>query len=190
MKYIKKLYGPITALATIANIFFAFLFFLRLSNLEELRSPLSKVLFPSILLIIIQIIIFSTISKIEETKLEMNNEKALNYIKIAWISGTFSGATTLIFVIISILKEKLFYGVDIFNLLDALLTFGLTFGIYKKSRICSITLFLYFLSSKILMFFTKLYSPTSIILAFLFLYFYFNGIRGTIYYHLNLKSSK
>ena len=113
----------------------------------------------------------------------MNIEKANNAIKSAWIAGVISGTLTLILSLIGA------FGFDLWNLIDAFLTFGLTFGIYKKNRACAIILFIYFVGDKI---FALIQSPataaTGIPMALVFGYFFFQGIRGTFAYHRIRKS--
>lgn len=66
--------------------------------------------------------------------------KANSQIRSAWIAGTISGVVTLIFTFI--LETPGMF-------IDVLLIFGLTWGIYKKSRICAVIMFIYFILSKI-----------------------------------------
>jgi len=115
----------------------------------------------------------------------MNIEKANGAIRNAWIAGIISGTLTLILSLIGAL------GFDLWNLSDAFLMFGLTFGIYKKNRACAIILFIYFVGDKI---FALLQSPasaaTGIPMAIVFGYFFFQGIRGTFAYHKIAKTDQ
>jgi uncharacterized membrane protein len=64
-------------------------------------------------------------------------EKALSNIKIAWITGIIISGLCIIVVIASLFtKVDSSFSNPILFL--ALLVFGLSYGIYKKSRVCSI----------------------------------------------------
>ncbi|MBF0540397.1 MAG: hypothetical protein HQK91_02965 [Nitrospirae bacterium] len=110
-------------------------------------------------------------------------------IKAAVVAGIISGGITLIVTLIAIFrKEDLFgLGFSIYNVLDVLLIFGLTFGIYKKSRSCALAMLIYFLVSKIYI----IYQTGKFqggFLAVLFIYFFYRGVRGTFNYHQAAKS--
>ena len=64
--------------------------------------------------------------------------KADMAIKIAWIAGIVCGVTTVIFSLLNLL------GFNEWNLLDAGIIFGLSFGVYKKNMACAVILFIYF----------------------------------------------
>jgi len=105
-----------------------------------------------------------------------------DHIKHAWQAGIFCGAITLIIVIISLVTGEALLGIDAYALIDVVLIFALTFGIYKKSRLCAIAMFIYFLISKVMMFVSNP-NISGIILTLLLLYYFYNGIRGTFQYH-------
>ena len=106
----------------------------------------------------------------------MDLEKAESAIKIAWIAGLISGVLTLIFALI---PEDM---IRLWALVDVLLIFGLTFGIYKRSRVCSILMLLYFVFSKLLMW-GEMGRAAGLPIAMIFGFFFFHGIRGTFAYH-------
>ena len=87
---------------------------------------------------------------------------------------------TLIFTLVSIAGAKI-PAFDAWNLFDVTLVFGLTYGIYKNSRICAVTMLIYFLSNKIYLAVTLKQAPS--FLAYVFIYFFFQGVRGTFAYH-------
>jgi hypothetical protein len=87
--------------------------------------------------------------------------KANKQIKNAWIAGTISGIVTLIVTFILQIRGML---------IDVLLIFGLTWGIYKKSRICAVIMFIYFILSKILLWQTL--NPLNLLIALLFIYLF------------------
>jgi hypothetical protein len=101
-------------------------------------------------------------------------KKANNQIKTAWITGTISGVMTLL--------GTLFLNIpDLF--IDVVLTFGLSFGIYKKSRICAVIMFGYFIFSKILLWEILKGDPLGLIVSIAFIYFFWQGVQGTFAYH-------
>jgi hypothetical protein len=110
--------------------------------------------------------------------------KADMAIKIAWIAGIVCGVTTVIFSLLNLL------GFNEWNLLDAGIIFGLSFGVYKKNMACAVILFIYFIGAKV----SQIYEEdplTSVrqvvIFGIMFGYMFFQGIRGTFAYH-NFKS--
>ncbi len=73
----------------------------------------------------------------------MDNEKALKYIKTAWVLAIVSSLLTLLVVIISVLGNNNFLGLSLYSLLDVVFVLGLAFGVYKKSRVCAVMLFIF-----------------------------------------------
>lgn len=116
----------------------------------------------------------------------MNEQKAENAIKTAWMFGIFSGVLTLIITILCMVGI-VNWDFDISSLADVALIWGLTFGVYKKSRVCAIVLFIYFMISKIIM---MIDHPGGVGSMVIFGMIYFQGIRGTIYYHKNINIKK
>ena len=84
---------------------------------------------------------------LEPNKIEVPVE-ILKRIRNAWVTGIISGSITLIFTLIAMNGDQLM-GFSVWNLSDVVLIFGLTFGIYKKSRTCAVVMLAYFLLSKI-----------------------------------------
>jgi len=109
---------------------------------------------------------------------------AEKHIKRAWIIGIISGSLTLLLLLMASLGNDMLQGMglDLWSLLDVALVFGLTYGIYRKSRICAIVLFSYFILSKIYTM-VEMGQLGSLAISALFLYFLFQGIRGTWAYH-------
>jgi serine/threonine-protein kinase len=110
----------------------------------------------------------------------MDLEKALKHIKTAWIAGLVSAGLTLAVTVLAMAGISLF-GFTVLNLLDVLLMAGLSFGIYKKSRICAVALFAYFVASKVIMW-VSMGNVAGLPLALVFGYFFYQGIRGTFAY--------
>lgn len=114
-------------------------------------------------------------------------EEILKRIKNAWITGIISGTITLIFTLIAMNGNQLM-GFSIWNLSDVVLIFGLTFGIYKKSRACALAMLAYFILSKIIII-AQTGSYNGGILAIVFIYYYVYGVIGTFAYHKHLKEN-
>ena len=79
-------------------------------------------------------------------------------------------------------------GFSVWNLSDVVLIFGLTFGIYKKSRTCAVVMLAYFLISKIIII-SQTGSFNGSLLAIVFIYYYVYGVIGTFAYHKHLKEN-
>ncbi len=105
----------------------------------------------------------------------------LKKIKNAWITGVISGSLTLLVTLLAITGTSII-GATGWTFLDAALIFGLTFGIYKKSRTCAVLMCVYFIVAKILILIGT-GKPTGATTAFLFVYFYAQGVIGTFQYH-------
>lgn len=112
----------------------------------------------------------------------------LRKIKFAWIASVVSGITTLA------ISLYILSGNNVLNnaggLFDAILIFGMALGIYKKSRICAVLMFVYFISSKIILFqeageFNG--RQISIVLSAIFFWIFLQGVIGTFAYHKHIK---
>ncbi len=114
----------------------------------------------------------------------MTQEAALKHIKQAWVAGIISAGITLLVILVAASGSTVFakLGVDWWSLIDVVTVLGLSFGLYKKSRICAVLLFVYFVGSKIILWAT-MGNVRGVTMAILFGYFFFQGIRGTFAYH-------
>ena len=114
----------------------------------------------------------------------MTQEAALKHIKQAWVAGLISAGITLLVILVAASGSTVFaeLGIDWWSLIDVVVILGLAFGLYKKSRICAVLLFVYFVGSKIILWAT-VGSVRGVPMAILFGYFFFQGIRGTFAYH-------
>ncbi|WP_291569000.1 MULTISPECIES: hypothetical protein [unclassified Clostridium] len=117
----------------------------------------------------------------------MDNEKALNYIKSAWGLAIACSLITLLGITISVLGNNNFLGLSLYGLIDVVLLLGLGFGVYKKSRVCAVILFIYFTLGKLYMLSSGMSNIGGLIISIAFGTCYFQGIRGTIHYHKNKK---
>ena len=108
----------------------------------------------------------------------------MKHIKYAWVAGVISGSMTLLLILIAASGSTMVaeLGVDWWSLIDVVAIFGLSLGIYKKSRVCALLMFIYFVGSKIILWAT-MGNVGGVPLAILFGYFFFQGIRATFAYH-------
>lgn len=109
-------------------------------------------------------------------------EKVRKWIKHAWVAGLVSAAMTTVASVLGVA------GFSIFNLLDAALVLGLTFGIYKKSRTCAVVMLVYFLVGRIMLL-METGQVHGLFGAIVFVYFYARGVQGTLAYHKLRKTT-
>jgi hypothetical protein len=109
-------------------------------------------------------------------------------IKHATIAGVVSGCITLAITLFALAGNSIL-GFTGLELIDVALIFGLTFGIYKKSRTCAVIMLLYFVISKIVLIAENGAAGSGGIVALVFLYYYFQGMVGTFQYHKLLRES-
>jgi len=115
----------------------------------------------------------------------MNKSEAIKATKNSAIAACISAAMTVIIVLIAINtdaegKLALFNGPA--NFIDVALILACAFGMYKRSRVASVLIFIYFIAAKaIISIETKAYSGLG--MALVFLYFYGKAIQGSFVYH-------
>ncbi|HEY1287767.1 MAG TPA: hypothetical protein VGF58_05525 [Burkholderiales bacterium] len=105
----------------------------------------------------------------------------LKKIKGAWIAGLISGSLTLVVTFFAMAGMSVL-GYSAVELIDVVLVFGLTFGIYKKSRTCAVLMLVYFVISKAFLM-MEMRSASPMIVGLIFMYFYTMGVVGTFQYH-------
>jgi hypothetical protein len=115
-------------------------------------------------------------------------KEILAKIKHATVTGIISGCITLVVTLFALAGNEML-GFTGLELIDVVLIFGLTFGIYKKSRTCALIMLLYFVVSKIILIAENGPGGGGGILALVFIYFYFQGVVGTFQYHKHLRES-
>ncbi|MCA9955794.1 MAG: hypothetical protein H6657_12825 [Ardenticatenaceae bacterium] len=72
--------------------------------------------------------------------------------------------------------------IDWWNWIDIVLMLALTFGVYKKHRASAVTLFAYYVVSKIYVWI--IYGVfLGVPIAAIFAYFFFRGVQGVFAYH-------
>ncbi len=120
------------------------------------------------------------IGKSEELQL------AKRRIKNSYVGGAIVGTVTLLFTVAAISSGSNTLGLDAWALLDVGLIYGLTYGVYKKSRVCAGLLFGWAVVGGIIMLVdTQMGSVYlgRIVGSVLFGYHFFRGFQGTITYH-------
>ena len=111
----------------------------------------------------------------------MNKEKAEKAIKVGWIAALISATLTAISSIVPIVRGVSVLDFNPLIFLDVGILLGLGFGVYQKNRTAATVLFIYFIIGKIdIIYFRESYS--SIPIGLIFLYFYFQAMRGTYVY--------
>ena len=131
-----------------------------------------------------------------DSDLEIPNEieipvAVLKKIRNGWIAALVSGVFTLGFTILAMLSADIGDLGGFFNawtILDVVLTFGLAYGIYKRSRTASTIMFVYYVGSKIILY-LEIGAVGNIIIAVVFTYLFFQAMVGTYQYHKCLKIS-
>ncbi len=78
--------------------------------------------------------------------------------------------------------QRLSYLLDPWVLVDAGLIVVLGFFVFRKSRIASTLLFIYFIISKLLMWF-ELGKPSGLVVSIIFFLYYLTAMRGTYIWH-------
>jgi hypothetical protein len=112
----------------------------------------------------------------------------LKKIKGAWVAGIISGCMTLLVTLLAVAGVPIL-GADAWYFIDVVFLFGLTFGIYRKSRTCAVVMLVYFVVSKIITM-METGKPSGLLMGLLFAYFYFQGVVGTFAYHRFLKAQR
>ncbi|MBL8740958.1 MAG: hypothetical protein JNK04_07690 [Myxococcales bacterium] len=109
-------------------------------------------------------------------------------IRNAWIAGLISGSLTLLVTLLALAGTSLL-GFTGWELIDVALIFGLTFGIYKKSRACAVALLVYFVGSKILMM-VEGGAPSGLVMAAVLAYYFAQGVSGTFEYQRRMRAPR
>lgn len=110
----------------------------------------------------------------------LQTEKAIRNIKTAWIAGVIIGSLSTIMLIVSFfIKNGTIYSGPFLFL--AILVFGFSYGIYKKSRICSIIILIMWILATLTFAINGELVP-ALIGAIICIPFYI-GLRGTLAYY-------
>ena len=108
-------------------------------------------------------------------------DKVLKKIRNAWIACLVSAAVTLVVSLLALAGNRVgpFTGAEF---IDVVFILGLAFGISRKSRVCAVLMFCYFVLSKIILMRAPGQSG-GIFMGLVFLYYYGVGVQGTFEYH-------
>ena len=116
-------------------------------------------------------------------------KQVLRDIRNAWIAGLISGSLTLVYTLTAVSGTSV-AGYTAWQAFDAALAFGLTFGIFVKSRVCAVLMLVYFVASKlVVIWYAGIEGGRGVIIMLLFLFYFAMGIRGTFAYHRLSKPS-
>lgn len=123
---------------------------------------------------------------VQDKEIPEEQKKALKGINMAAGAGFFQALFLVLVVSIILVFDVSFLGLNSAAYIDAIILTLLAFGVYKKSRVCAVILFIFFLISQ---FFTLFNTQglSGIPVAVVFAYFYIQGIRGTFSYHRQSK---
>ena len=110
-------------------------------------------------------------------------DQAERHVSNAWWAALISAGVTVVFAFIS-LGGTAHAGIDAWAFADVVLILALAFGLSRKSRVCAILLFLYFVGSKLLMWSENPQQASrGSFVAIVFMYYFFMGIVGTFQWH-------
>ena len=124
----------------------------------------------------------------------MEISEALKNIRYGYIAALVSAGITVVLNFLQIDAGDVNLFSDPVVLYDVIIILLLAFGIYKKSRVCAIAMLTYFIIGKIFQFYEYASygietGPTTYLVAVVFIYFYFQAVRGTIAFHkINKKN--
>ena len=108
-------------------------------------------------------------------------DAVLKKIRNAWIACLVSAAVTLVVSLAALAGSRMgpFTGAE---LVDVVLILALAFGISRKSRVCAVLMFCYFVISKVMLI-ASTGQVSGLFMGLVFLYFYALGVQGTFEYH-------
>lgn len=130
----------------------------------------------------------ATIRELASNTIEVPDE-ITRQIRYGWIAAVVSGTLTLAATVIVILGQSEIALLGVWSFVDVALIFGLAFGIYRNSRTAATLMFGYFLLSKI-MIMMETGKPTGLVLAIVFLIFYFRAMVATFRFHSFISHAK
>ncbi len=111
---------------------------------------------------------------------------ALKKIKTGWIMGVIVGILTFLIVTVVVVTNTSIAGLNVFSYLDVVIVFGLSFGIYRNSRVCAVLMVMYYILNKIIMLASAPSGPNAVggILVPIFITIGFvQAAIGTFKYH-------
>lgn len=113
-------------------------------------------------------------------------DEVLRHIRHAWIAGLVAAAMTLLFILLAPTGTHVGrYGS--LQLVDVVFILLMAYGTRRKSRVCAVLMFVYFLASKILAI-KHGGSLNAVLYGLAFLYYFGQGAMATFDYHRIRKS--
>jgi hypothetical protein len=106
----------------------------------------------------------------------------LKKVRNGWIVGVVSGVLTLA-ITLYVMSGHRFLFFNAWSLIDVALIFGLSFGIYRRSRVCAVLMLAYFIGSKIFIYSQTGFPTGGLIMPLIFCYYFVLGVQGTFLYH-------
>lgn len=127
----------------------------------------------------------------DQLKLD-TSEACLSAIKNGWVAGSISIGLTLLIVLVGIFSntdnETIKFFSDPTMFIDLALMVVMVFFIHRKSRVAATCMFLYFVLSKYIQW-SSLGAAQGLPMAVIFIFFYFNAMRGTYIWHSKFKEA-
>ena len=102
-------------------------------------------------------------------------------IKCGWIAGVVSAGYTLVLFVLSLMGRAI-PGIDGWSIIDIFIAFGLSYGVFRRSRTCAVLLLVLFLLNKVILW-TISPAVADLPFAFVFACFLGAGVVGTFQYH-------
>ncbi|WP_019119378.1 hypothetical protein [Brevibacillus massiliensis] len=114
--------------------------------------------------------------------------KIQHMINLGWGAALVSTGITAFAALLGSAGGVAFLDLDSTVFLDIALILALAYGVYRKSRVCAVVLFLFFVTSKLTMLLFAGTTALSVIPSLVIWgYFYLQGVRGTFAYHRRVK---
>ncbi len=114
----------------------------------------------------------------------MSLDKARTAIKRAWIAAVVVATWTLAIALLAVLSNNMstFSGlVDETTFFQVPIAYALAFGIYRKSRTCSVLMLAMFILGQVVAR-LQIWSISGILVPLIFVYLFAQGVRGTFAY--------
>ena len=115
-------------------------------------------------------------------------DKILKRIRNGWLAGVVSTAITVVFTVISMLGSRIL-DLDAYAFIDVAIMLGLSYGVYRKSRVCALLMFAFFTLNKLIMW-TNAGTPTGLPLSLVFFFMFGQGVVGTFQYHRVARAAR
>ncbi len=116
------------------------------------------------------------VAALSTPEVEIPDELAKD-IRNGWVAACISGVFTLVIVLIAVSGTPIL-NFDAWAFLDVALIFGLAFGVYRRSRVASTILLIYFVISKILLIVAS-GQASGIVMAIIFGMYYTKAMIAT-----------